>query len=273
MSSLVDFRAGLFLLCLWAGLSFVGLAEAGKALRPDEFSSYGTVLLDSVTFDKVVPDDDNWVLMCVCNKGQIGKLSTDGVRDEFLAVAEGMEPLVGKSSILLAQVIVNGAQNRKLAGRIGVRDGFTYPSFHLYKPGSTEAIPFLTPTDKESPNLTMVEITRWVFKHTGIYLGATGTLDDLDILVNDFQAVGTDKAKQDVVLQQLKAAAVAYNNKSPEEKEYAAQYVRTMEKTIASASFPQTEVERVISIVESDKVSEARKGEFRARINIVRRFL
>jgi len=275
MSAPVSLRG----LALVLALYFLGLTIVGAVAREDDYRTFGTILLDSITFPKIVPNAENHVLVMVANKGQVGKLSTDGVRDEFLAAAEALEPNVAKGSILFAQVIVNGAQNKRLAGRIGARENFVYPSFHLYKPGSSEPMHFLAPGEAESPALSINAVTRWVYKETGIFIGATGTVDEMDQLVIEFMSppsAGASeaavKAAREAVLAKARSAAAALT--APADKEAAPHYIKAMEKlATGQSSFPKEEVARLTAIVESDKVSESRKQEFRKRINIVRRFL
>jgi hypothetical protein len=54
-------------------------------LLPDE--SMGVVLLDSITFPKVVPSTKYAVVVIVCNKREIGEYATDSIRSDFFDFA------------------------------------------------------------------------------------------------------------------------------------------------------------------------------------------
>ncbi len=59
-----------------------------KGKSPDE--APGVVLLDSITFDKVVPSCTSNVMILFLDKRQIGQPTTDGSRDNFLEVSRGI---------------------------------------------------------------------------------------------------------------------------------------------------------------------------------------
>ena len=255
---------------VWAVIFFIATFVGSATVREDDYRTYGTLLLDSLTFPKIVPNGNNYVLVMVAHKGHVGKLSTDGVRDEYFATAEALEAGVSSASILFTQVIVNGAQNRKLATRIGAREDFTYPSFHLYRPGSSESVPFLADGEKESASQTMASVTRWLYKETGIFVGSIGTVDELDKLALEYQAAASPVLREQIL---GRARTAASSLEVPKNREMAQHYVKAMEKLLTVPTYAKDEVARLQTIVLSDKVADERKKEFRARINIIRRFL
>lgn len=255
-------------------LSVVSAESAGPAsgARRDEYKTFGTVLLDSLTFPKIVPSERNWVLTMVSNKGGIGQQSTDGVRDAYLAAAESLAPFVSRDSILFTQVIVNGAQNRRLAGRIGCPEDFAYPKFFLFAPQSNASVPFSL---EDSQTTSFVHVQRWIHRETGIYLGAAGTVDALDQIVDRFRS--GDAAAREAALAEMRVA-VAKLVKAPPASASAStdavqQYLKTMEKAAADPAFAATEIARLEAILQSDKVSSARKQEFFERANVIKRFV
>ena len=74
-------------------LSVVWLQAANslKGKSPDE--APGVVLLDSITFPKVVPSCTANVMVLFLDKRQIGQPTTDGSHDNFLSVSRGMNIL------------------------------------------------------------------------------------------------------------------------------------------------------------------------------------
>lgn len=91
-------------------------AIAGK--NPEE--TYGILLLDSITFPKIVPSMTNTVLVLICKKGSIGNYGTDSIRSDYFSFAtlselqdtDSTTSLTDSDSILFTQIIVNGAQNK-----------------------------------------------------------------------------------------------------------------------------------------------------------------
>ena len=59
-----------------------------KGKSPDE--APGVVLLDSITYRKVLPSCTANVMVLFLDKRQIGQPTTDGSRDNFLEVSRGM---------------------------------------------------------------------------------------------------------------------------------------------------------------------------------------
>ena len=260
-----------FPLVLFLALFLVGCVHAAVVKRKDDYKTYGTILLDSMTFPKIVPNDRNHVLTMVLNKGGVGQLSTDGVRDAYLATAEALAPHVSHDSILFTQVIVNGAQNRRLATRIGCPEDFAYPKFFLFKPQSNESVAF---SIEDSATTSIMDIQRWIYKETGKYLGEPGTIHELDQIVEKFR-LATDASAREGVMAEMRTA-VATKLASPDatvSSEAVQQYVKTMEKVLSDPSFASQELARLEAIVASDKVSSSRKKEFAERANVIKRFM
>lgn len=86
----------------------------------NEYETLGVLLLDSITFPKIVPNSNVNVVVCIINKGDIGNYGTDSMRADYLDFASKGTLHGNASDTLFTQIIVNGAQNRKLAERIGV---------------------------------------------------------------------------------------------------------------------------------------------------------
>jgi len=267
--------------CLLYVLLFALFTTRGISLlaRGDDYSTKGTLWLDSLTFNKIVPNANNAVLVMVSQKGEIGRLATDAIRDEFLFLAENSQEMVAKDSVLFAQVVVNGAQNYKLSMRIGTPASWRYPQVFLFPAGESTGIPFTMPGNKPEDGTlgaSISDISRFVFKHTGLYLGTgDGTIQELDEFAGTFLSAATNKEKE-VVLSQAEAHVAEKTSSkaySPKELEASSWYVKIMRKILEKdESYVGAEINRLQSILESDKVSEARKHEFKLRIHIHRVF-
>ena len=148
------------LMCL-SGLSGV----MGVFKRADPFESYGVVMLDSVIWDKVVPNYNSNTVVMVCAKGSIGKQETDSIRDHFMDMGEysGMQ-----HNILYSQIIVNGAENAMMVNKkFGITNPnkeLKRPKFFIYLPGSETPISLQT---REIPEPDPTDLTYLITKHTG----------------------------------------------------------------------------------------------------------
>ena len=55
----------------------------------NDLEAYGVVLLDSITFPKIIPSSNHHTFVLFVDKGKIGLPTTDSVRDHFLGIASG----------------------------------------------------------------------------------------------------------------------------------------------------------------------------------------
>ena len=192
----------------------------------NEHETYGVVLLDSITFPKLIPSNEYSAIVIFCDKREVGKGSTDTIRDSFIQVAdptkkvETGEPEIPDESedILFAQVLVNGAQNYMLSQRQGIKE---MPIILFYPRNSTkESLPIQFPSNVV-PNPW--NIRRFISKHTGKYYATPGSIPVLDILARDFM-FEVDTIKMNEIYETAKAK-VDTMELSGDKKALAAYYI------------------------------------------------
>lgn len=201
----------------------------------------------------------------MCNKYEIGQYATDSIRADFFAFAEKGNLQGNSESVLFAQVLVNGAQNLKLAERIGVRniDNFKHPKMFLYQPNATESIPY-----PDSGAFNSVSLTRFVSKHTDFFFGVPGTIEVFDTLAEKFMAA--HNLELDGIIAEAEALAPSVELK---DKQNAQTYVKIMKKIKeAGVQYVKTETARLQSIIDSERLSDAKKSDIQKRLNIVHQF-
>jgi len=242
-------------------LSILSTTTFAKIKGKNEFESLGVVLLDAITFPKVVPHPKLNVLVMVCNKGEIGNYMSDSLRADFLNFAQKGELQGNTETVIFAQVIVNGAQNAKLAERIGVKGELVTPKSFLYKPGDSRSIPY-------TGAYNMVALTRWLSKHTDFFYGTPGTIESFDKLAERF--VFADPSEYDAIIAEAEAMRPSVELK---DKKNAVFYINYMEKIKEKGiPFILAEIERVENILESEKLSDGKKLEMQKKINIIHQF-
>jgi hypothetical protein len=77
-------------LAIFVALLCVSISNicAEKVKYKNEHETRGVVLLDAITFHKVVPSPSHAVLVLVCNKYEMGQYATDSIRADFFSFAE-----------------------------------------------------------------------------------------------------------------------------------------------------------------------------------------
>lgn len=241
-------------------------------------NTFGTLLLDAIVFDKVIPNLVTNTIVMIATKGCIGKQECDKVRDKYIALAKKSAKV---HEVLFTQIIVNGAENMKLAqDKFGLSNPnrIKNPHFFIIKTGETTPIALQTP--ETVADLTIRDVTYFLKKETGVSFGLEGTNSRMDDLAGRFvseMALEDDhvrilrEARDMVSVQKEKSTGSAdVNSAALKNMEM---YVKVMEKILEKGnSFPTDEIKRLNSIIESEKVSESRKAEFRIRVNILSSF-
>jgi len=271
----------------------------------EKTNTFGTLLVDSVMWEKVVPNSMSSILFMVANKAYIGKPDTDRIRDDFLQFARKSHM---QSELLFSQVIVNGAENSRLASdKFGLTDTYKmkHPHFFLLRAGEEVATPLQTP--ETVAQLKMSDIAYYCKKQLGVSFGLDGThplMDSLaekfmsEMATNEDRGAIVDEAQQLIVEVQAKVAAleteISSSSISAEETEVdklsfqqklmdkavaertvknMQSYVKIMEKVQERGDdYTQQETDRLMAILRSDKVSSRRKEEFRMRVNSLASF-
>ena len=269
-------------------LALMLLIESGSAFMPEkkvdpnaakpedpEFQSTGVLLVDALLFDKLIPSPRVNVVLMIANKANIGKRTTDYMRDEFMEMAKKTK---SDQQVLFAQMLINGSDNKLQAERVGIEDQKeghdTKPEFFLYRKGEKDAIPI----KPDSDDFAVADVMAYVSKTTGVHFTSRGTIKALSELAEKFTAAEAGSEDRKKIYQEAKDKAASYptetTKKSAKEKvANAGWYVQTMEKVMEKDdSWVDKELARLRSIIVSDKVSNSRKDEFKRRLNIVQTF-
>jgi len=166
--------------------------------------------------------------------------------------------------VLFAQVMVNGAQNAKLADRIGVTfsSNQKQPKLFLYKPRNPNPISF-----PNSSPFTFLGLSRFVSKHTDFFFGNPGTIEEFDLLAERFMY--DDQSEYNEIIEH----AIKISPKvEPKDKKNAEYYINTMKKIAEQGKgWIKTEIMRLESLLQS-QISDDKKREIQKRANIVHQF-
>jgi len=244
----------------------------------DEKESLGVVLLDGITFHKVVPSPTLSVLVLVSHAGSFGDYGTDSIRADFMSFAEKGE-LQGKSeSILFAQIVVepfineDGSSSKSLsATEVIARDVFSlgkdfkHPRLFLFKPDSKSPIAY-----SQKGAFNNIALTRWLSKQSDFYLDTPGTIHAYDKLVPDFFIAMSEGSGIDQILEQAEALVPKVELKDKDNCQY---YLKVMKTILAKGvGFVKSEIKRLEDIVSSENLSNSKKIVMQRRINILHVF-
>lgn len=167
--------------------------------------------------------------------------------------------------VLFAQVMVNGAQNSKLADRIGITfnsNNQRQPKLFLFKPQSSVSIAY-----PDTLPFTFLALSRWVSKHTDFFFGNPGLVEEFDLLAEKF--VFADPSKYDEIIQEAIKISPNVELKDKKNVQY---YINTMKKIAESGKeWIKAEIIRLESLLESG-ISDEKKREIQKRTNIVHQF-
>ena len=236
---------------------------------PADYNTFGTLWLDSVSWDKVFPNMMAHTLVMVCSKGALVQTANDLIRNEFLRTArDSVNP-----DLLFAQVMVNGAENSILASqKLGIENTsrIAHPYFFLIKKGEVKGIPIHSGTT--SGAIRVSDVLHGVSKHTGLLMHLPGTSPELNELAAKFNAPGVStESRKDILnraLQFLKEQSTASGA-----SEWSV-YTKAMEKILEKGDdWVEVEKRRMQDILLSEKVSDSRKVEFRRRLNMLHSFI
>jgi hypothetical protein len=228
----------------------------------NEMETYGILLLDGITFDKVVPSPQNTVVLLVYNKREVGDYGTDSIREDYFNFATEAQRKGDSDNVLFAQLIVNGAQNSGVAARLDMEPNFRHPKMFLFKPGNAKPIEY----PSTSP-FNFVALSQFVSKHSSFHIRTPGTIQAYNELVAKLLA-GVESGKE--IIEQGEALV---NSFKTELKDNAEQYVKLMKKYVEKGTdYIESEIKRLKSILDSDKISEKKKREIREKLNVVYQF-
>jgi hypothetical protein len=235
-----------------------------KVKVKNDYESLGVVYLDAITFPKIVPHETKAVLVMVFSKTSVGDNTADQLRNEYYSFAQKGELQGNADDVLFAQVMVNGAQNAKLADRIGMtfNNNQRVPKLFLFKPKNPVSISF-----PETSSFTFLSLSRFVSRHTDFFFGNPGTIEEFDLLAERFVYADPIEYK-DIIEHALKISPKV----EPKDKKNAEYYINTMKKIAeVGKDWIKTEIMRLESLLQS-QISADKKREIQKRVNIVHQF-
>ena len=253
----------LFLIVLLVSLlSFA----CGKLKGKSEYESLGVVLLDAVTYPKVVPHATKSVLILLSNIEEHGQYATDSIREDFFQFAERSELQGNSESILFGQIVVDNLENMLLAEETFSlnRKEFKHPKLVLVNPNGK--IIDYPPKGAFNP----IALTRWLHKEAEFFLHVPGTIEKFNVLSKKFMASTTVAEKQQI----LEEASSLAPNVELHQKDDADYYLKMMSRVIErGVEYLNAEINRLEDIVTSERVTDQKKNSLQKRINICHTFV
>lgn len=221
------------------------LAGAMKSSDKKGDETRGVVLLDATTFPKIIPSDRHATVVMFSNKAKFQDPETDVAREEYLEVA-----VTGDKGeirdLLFAQVIVNGAYNSMLAGRVGFENGAKTPGIAIYEIGSST--PIIYPHARINAHL----LRKFLSKYSGFYYPMPNTIPKMSVIVQRLMQTTTVEEMNPVIADAKEFA----KNVEPSAKEVCDYYVKVMEKVQDKGwEWAETEYLRLAAVLESGSVT------------------
>lgn len=235
------------------------------AKRKSIYDTQGVVLVDSLSFPKIVPHSVNNVLLLISNKYNVGKEVTDAIRDDYFDFAANCVEQ-GVSNLLLAQMLVNGAENAALAGRLGVTDPMTFknPKLVLFKAGSKDPI-----TYPDSGSFSVAALRKFVSENTAVTFAAPGLSASLTQFVKRF-VDSSDTESRTVVHTELTQVLTTL---TAEEATVGAAVSKVMSKIIAGGfEYVSSESKRVSNLLANPSLAPEKKAELRNKLALLKEF-
>lgn len=253
----------ILLLCL----SFLGLGLGRIKGRSDK-EQIGVVLLDAVTFSKVVPQSSRSVLLLISTAGSDGDYGSDSIRQDFLSFAEKSQLHGSSDTVLFAQVVVSEEEpeNMRLAVEHGLQPDFIHPAVFFYPEGaSSDPVPY--PAKNQ---VNHIALARWLSKQVDQYfLPTAGLIESFGLLVAKFMTTA-DKEQHRALIEQATALAPSVELK---DKENAKTYIKFMQRIAdRGAGFVQAEIQRLEDLITSDRISKPNQILLQRKVNILHSF-
>eukprot|EP00981_Chlorochromonas_danica_P005813 scaffold1192_cov179-Ochromonas_danica.AAC.8 len=223
--SLLPMSSLLLILLFLILTSIPSCSSAAPIPFKSSHESKGVVLLDAITFPKIIPPMNCDLMVLVVQKAQIGDYGTDSIRGDYFAFADFVQLKATGDEVkpvLFAQVIVNGAENAALARSLGMKDKFTHPGLFFYAKGSTTPIPYPSTEPFQSDSLL-----RFLNKHGDFYYKLSGTSKELDQFIEPFLQASSEKTRQNMIIHQVEEYKTTLTHKTDiEDAQY---YIKIME--------------------------------------------
>lgn len=251
----------LALLCVVLPLQILAL----KLKSPDE--AKGVLLLDSVTFNKLVPSPTFYHMILVANKHSIGDYGTDSIRSDFIAFAQFAQSHgENADEVLFSQVIVNGAENAKIARDLGLDDNFKHPALFIIPKDSTNHIQY--PDNKPyHPH----DLARFLAQYSTFYYHIPGTSKAFDRLSKDFIQTTDNTERANIVIKTKEALEKVLKEEEKDDLKY---YVKVMEKVIEKGEdYLDQELDRLNNILKGSKLAKGSRNNIKSHVSVLQQFV
>jgi len=235
-----------------------------KIKGKNDFEVNGVVLLDDVTFPLVVPSERTIIMTCFVQKTTMGRdTEADVAREEFLEFAN--VAFEEKSeNLLLSQVLINGAHNKRLAIRNGIDVKNKMPQVVLFMKGDPNPIKY--PYKAISKGM----LKRFASKYTNFYAPSELTLPEFDKMAITFRMNDNAKEKQSEIMKKTEELYLNHQDAEPDVREKMEFYLKLM-RHISEKGFKHVahEIERLEGILSSGSLEDrARLSMIAAKIDI-----
>lgn len=250
-------------LLLYAFFSVVALA---KLKGKHEKEQVGVVLLDGVTFPKVIPHATLSTLVLVHSAAGDGDYGSDSIRQDFYAFAEKSQLHGTSDMVLYAHLMVSESEpaNAKLATSLGLAPDLIHPKILFFKVGETKPVEY--PTQMQ---VNHVALSRWMAKQVDEYfLPTVGLIQSFKPLIVRFMRASGDQ--QSAIIAEATALAPSVELK---DKENAKTHIKFMEKIKEQGpSFVQSELARLEELVSGERISKSNQILLQRKVNILHSF-
>lgn len=247
----------LFLLCVF-------ICHAKLRLK-DENELHGISLLDSITFPQLVPHPHMTIVLLLFNVNSKGEYGADSMREDFVHFANKGTKDGNGDNVLFAQVPVNDKEgtNIDIAKKLGVSPSFQFPRMFLFKAGNPDPIPY-----PESGKFNDASFTTFVARHSDFFLGIDGLEPRFEMIAKRF--IAAHNIEYDSLIAE---AEEALENLPQKQRVHADYYVKIMKKVRETGiDYVDKERKRLKKILKSENLSESKKTEQQAKLNIVSQF-
>ncbi|KII85007.1 hypothetical protein PLICRDRAFT_126437 [Plicaturopsis crispa FD-325 SS-3] len=214
-----------------------------------------TLILDTHTFDDVVLDDDNGVLVAFTAPwcGHCKNL-----KPTYEKVAATFTP---ETHCIVANVDADAAPNKPLAQKYGVS---SFPTIKYFPKGSKEPEDYEGPRSEEAFVSFLNEKCGTQRAVGGGLTDEAGRLPDFDSLASKF-LVATGDARNTI----FKEASILATNAGATSKHY----LRVMEKVVnGTEAYLEKESKRLSAILKKRTISPSKLDEIKTKLNILKAF-
>jgi hypothetical protein len=241
----------------------------GPTVNMDPNTGIGTLLLDSFTYEKVVPTSSDMLLM-ISDKFHMGNPLKDDLRKDFLSLRS--------NSTLFAQLVVNGAENKILSSKIEEASGNVgaeMPAFYFFRKSVWRPIALkidnvyhLSEKMKQDHGIDDVMLDEDV--------GFEGEYkQELNGHVRNFFVKKNSRSETISAMQGI-LDSIDDQEETKDIRDQINVHLRILSSLVnkninEEVNWLEDEVRRLDTIVKGTRVNEARKKEFRKRIGVLLR--